>query len=458
MRLLSHWNLRDEIKADYADGQAGLAKQLMISKVMERIVDQSIPKVVINNPNYDWNPFSNVIKPAVEIDSQYPIPRPLDVQPEAEPNTRYEMWLKTFQAERLIDPYSPNTPTHIARSFNEDRELAEQRVKKMFEDVLTSLVAGRVAKAIEQRLGRKLEPFDIWYNGFREKSKYTEAQLDEIVKKKYPDQAAFKKDIPKFLVKLGFTKQRAQFIADHIEVDPARGSGHAMGSSMRGANAHLRTRIAKDGMNYKGFNIAVHELGHNVEQVLSLYAIDHTLLQGVPNTAFTEAMAFVFQAHDLQLLGLAEPDAKSEALRVLNDYWMTYEIAAVALVDIAVWHWMYDHPNATASEMKTAVLSIAKDTWNKYCAPLFGQKDVTLLAIYSHMVDSFMYLPDYPIGHMIAFQVNEKMKQAGAIGKEFERMVTQGRIAPDQWMRGAVGLPVGPEALITAAAQALEKL
>ena len=27
MRLLSHWNLRDEIKADYADGKAGLAKQ-----------------------------------------------------------------------------------------------------------------------------------------------------------------------------------------------------------------------------------------------------------------------------------------------------------------------------------------------------------------------------------------------------------------------------------------------
>ena len=43
MRLLSHWNLRDEIKADYADAQNGLAKQRMIQQVMERIVTQSIP-------------------------------------------------------------------------------------------------------------------------------------------------------------------------------------------------------------------------------------------------------------------------------------------------------------------------------------------------------------------------------------------------------------------------------
>ena len=59
-------------------------------------------------------------------------------------------------------------------------------------------------------------------------------------------------------------------------------------------------------MNFKGFNIAVHEMGHNVEQTFSLNDVDSTLLQGVPNTAFTEALAFVFQAHDLELLGLAQ--------------------------------------------------------------------------------------------------------------------------------------------------------
>ena len=76
-------------------------------------------------------------------------------------------------------------------------------------------------------------------------------------------------------------------------------------------------------MNYKGFNIAVHEMGHNVEQTFSLNDIDHILLQGVPNTAFTEALAFVFQNHDLELLGLAKPDAREpgaeDASRFLGD-------------------------------------------------------------------------------------------------------------------------------------------
>jgi len=33
-RLLSHWNLRDEIKADYADATAGLVRQRMLQRVM----------------------------------------------------------------------------------------------------------------------------------------------------------------------------------------------------------------------------------------------------------------------------------------------------------------------------------------------------------------------------------------------------------------------------------------
>jgi hypothetical protein len=77
----------------------------------------------------------------------------------------------------------------------------------------------------------------------------------------------------------------------------------------RGSKARLRTRIEKDGMNYKGYNIAVHELGHNVEQVFSLYDVDYTLLAGVPNNAFTEALAFTFQAKDMELLKLGKPRA-----------------------------------------------------------------------------------------------------------------------------------------------------
>jgi len=463
IRLLSHWNLRDEIKADYGDTASGLAKQRAIQKVMERIVTQTIPKAVIDNPNVDWNPFTNEVRPAAEKDSDAPPPATSAVAATKptnapEPDTRYATLLADFQASRKADPYSPTAPTLIARRFDENRELPEARVRKMFEDVLTSPLVPRVAKLIEKRLGRPLEPFDVWYSGFKQRGKYSEAELDEIVRKKYPTPDAYKKDIPNILQKLGFSKEKAESVAENIVVHPARGSGHAFGAGKRGFKAYLRTRVEKEGMNYKAYNIAVHEMGHNVEQTFSLNEIDHTLLAGVPNTAFTEALAFVFQGHDLELLGLVKPDAKSKALATLNDFWGTFEIAGVALVDMGAWHWMYDHPNATAGQLKEATLGIAREIWNRYYTPVFGKRDVVLLGIYSHMIDSFLYLPDYPIGHMIAFQIERQMEKAGNIGSEFERMAKTGSVAPDLWMKKATGAPVGPEALLAAAAEALPEL
>jgi hypothetical protein len=426
---------------------------------MERIVDQTIPKVVIDNPNVDWNPFTNEVKPAAVKDSdQSAPPAATKVTNAREPDTRYKTLLDTFRAVKKVDPYSPTAPTLIARRFEENRELPEARVQKMFEDVLTSPLVPRVAKVIERRLGRPLEPFDVWYSGFKQRGKYTEAQLDEITRKKYPTPEAYGKDIPNLLQKLGFSKERAEYVANHVEVHPARGSGHAFGAGKRGFQAYLRTRVEKDGMNYKGYNIAVHEMGHNVEQTFSLYDIDHYLLSGVPNTAFTEALAFVFQGHDLELLGLVQPDAKSRALDVLNDFWGTYEIAGVGLVDMAVWHWMYDHPTATPAQLREATVGIAQTIWNRYYAGVFGKKDVVLLGIYSHMIDSILYLPDYPIGHMIAFQVERQMEKAGAIGPEFERITKTGSVAPDLWMKKATGAPVGPEALLEATAKALPEI
>src|SRR5690606_40457105 len=94
-------------------------------------------------------------------------------------------------------------------------------------------------------------------------------------------------------------------LASRVEVHASRGVGHAYGAGLPGLPAYLRTRVEPGGMNYKGYNIAVHELGHNIEQTISLEQIDHRMLAGVPNTAFTEALAFTFQQRDLELLGLA---------------------------------------------------------------------------------------------------------------------------------------------------------
>jgi hypothetical protein len=458
LRLLSHWNLRDEIKADYADKVNGLGKQRTIEQVMNRIVTQTIPQVVVNNPHADWNPFTNDVKPAGEKDFDTPAPADMKISSTPEPATRYQMLLKTFLTSKQADPYSPTAPTLIDRRFDEDREIPEQRMQEMLVQVLSSPLVPKVAQLIQARLGRPLEPFDIWYDGFLPRGAYPQAELDAIVAKRYPTPEAYQKDIPNILIKLGFSPEKAQYLGNNIVVDPARGSGHAMGAEMRSEKAHLRTRVEKTGMNYKGFNIAVHEMGHNVEQTFSLKEVDYTLLKGVPNTAFTEALAMLLQAHDLEVLGLSSPDAKSEAFRTLNDFWGTYEIGGVALVDMAVWHWMYDHPNATPDELRDATVQIAKDTWNHYYAPVFGKRDVVLLAIYSHMIDSFLYLPDYPIGHLIGFQIEEQMKKTGKVGEEFERMSKEGHVTPDMWMINATGKPVGAEALLEATQRSLAKV
>jgi hypothetical protein len=125
---------------------------------------------------------------------------------------------------------------------------------------------------------------------------------------------------------------------------------------------------------------------------------------------------------------------------------------------MAAWHWMYDHPSATPAELKQFALATAKEIWNRYYAPILGTRDVTLLAVYSHMINNFLYLPDYPIGHLIAAQIEGRVEQSESVGVEIERMARQGCITPDLWMRGATGAPVGPEALLGAAERGLARL
>ncbi len=459
VRLISHWNLRDELIADYAEPH-GLGKQRTIVQIMTRIITQTIPGAVIDNPRLDWNPFTNAVSvaPAAEIEADAPS-SVASADGAREPDIRYAKLLANFHAARAADPYAPSMPTALARSFEAGRELPEARVTAMLEEILGSKLVFAEAKLIEQRLGRKLEPTDLWFNGFKSRARFTEADLDAIVRKRYPDARAFAADIPRILVALGFSAERAAHVAGHIVVDPARGAGHAMQAARRGDDPHLRTRIEKDGMTYKGYNIAVHELGHNVEQVFSLYEVDHTLLAGVPNNAFTEALAFVFQKRDLELLGVVPPghgDAEAERNEILGTFWTARQMSGVALVDIRVWHWMYDHPNATPAELRVAVVDIADDVWHNYFEPILGGKNTPLLAVYSHMISYPLYLPDYVIGNCIAFQIEEKLaKQGGAVGPEFERMATFGSVAPDLWMEHATGAPVGTAALLSAAATAL---
>ena len=447
MSLITHWGLRDELKTHYNEGDTGLAKQQMIYQIMRRIIDQSIPECVINNPGYDWNPYSNT----VTKDGKH-----VDVKPE--PDTRYQYFLGNFHAMQQVDKYNPRYPTAISRAFDENMEVSFDEIEKLFDTFCSSPQVGEVANLIEQRLGRKLEPFDIWYDGFKSRSFLNEDDLSAQTRRLYPDREAFAtKGMPSILNQLGFSKEKNDFICSHITVDPSRGAGHAWESNMRTDNARLRTRIGKNGMDYKGYNIAVHEFGHNVEQTITLHDVDHYIMKGVPNTAFTEALAFAFQIRDLDFLGYKNNNPTREAMETLDIFWGCYEIMGVALVDMYCWRWLYEHPDATVAQLKEQVIRTAQEVWNKYYAKHLGEKDSPILAIYSHMIDSPLYLPNYPYGHIIHFQLEQQLK-GKSVAAEIERIYPAGRLTPQHWMRHAVGSEVSTQPLLDAASAALKSM
>ncbi len=446
MSLLSHWNLRDELKADYADVPHAREKQEMIYKVMERIVTQEIPAAVVNNPAYDWAPYSNrTWKDGREVS----LPSEKDV--------RYSHMVNQFHAFQELDRWCPAMPTAIVRNFEGSLEISDAEVEALFIRLLTSEQVKRVGELIRQRLGRELRPYDIWYDGFKSRSVIPEDELTAETRRRYPDAEAFKRDMPRLLRNMGFDAAEAQFVADRIVVEGARGSGHAWECMGRTEPARLRTRIGADGMDYKGYNIAVHEFGHNVEMVTDLYHIDYYTLFGVPNTATTEAMAFLFQVRDLQLLGRGKQ--KLDDAATLDIFWGMYEIMGVSLVDMYTWRWLYEHPGATAAQLRDAVLAKAKEVWNLYFEPVLGEHDSPLLAIYSHMIDYPLYLPNYPVGHMIHYQIEEHLAKCGSdaeFAAELQRIYRQGRLTPQAWMQGAVGAPISVEPILTAVERILK--
>ena len=444
MILLSHWNLRDEIKSNYSDKKVGLEKQEMIYSVMKNIITQDIPQKAINSDKYTWNPISNKLYDGKK-----------EIEFEKEPNTRYQQIMNSFKALKAIDPYCPDQDTYIKRKFSGEMEISVEDCEALFDSFLSSPELKEVGKIISSRLGRDLRPFDIWYDGFKSRSSLDANKLDKMTQSLYPNAKAMEKRLPELLEKLGWSKERAQYLAEKIAVDPARGSGHAAGASMKGAKAHLRTRVPKTGMNYKGYNIAVHEFGHNVEQTISLYDVDYYMLNGVPNTSFTEALAFIFQKRDLFLLDIKNTDKKKEMMDALDIFWSTYEIMGVSMVDISVWKWLYANPNATTAQLNAEVQKIAKEVWNKYYADVFGCKDEMILGIYSHMVSYPLYLSAYSFGQIIEFQVDSYLRKHN-FSDEVDRIYKLGRLTPQAWMKEATGEKLSVKPMVATVQEVLK--
>lgn len=452
MALLSHWNLRDELKSNYADVPNAREKQEMIYQVMLRIIRQEIPAVVVNNDKLLWCPTTNLVSGDPNSDIK------LKVDISREPDTRYQQIINIFRAGKQIDAYRPDAPTHVLRTFNEDLEIPMEEIEALFTQLIESDEIKQVAALIRERLGRDLRPYDIWYDGFKSRSSISEDVLTAETQKRYPYAKAFEKDMPRMLMDLGFASDKAKEIASHIVVEAARGSGHARPCVGREQPARLRTRVGDKGMDYKGYNIAVHEFGHNVEEVISLYDIDYYTLAGIPNTGFTEASAFLFQERDLQLLHQST-QSPQQADQLFDMIWGMYEIMGVSLVDMRMWQWLYAHPEADAAALREAVITIASEVWNQYYAPILGEKDSPLLGIYSHMVGYALYLPAYPIGNLVQYQLDEHLANCATPeewAKEYTRIYQQGCLTPDAWMRGAVGKPMSVEPILKAVREQLK--
>jgi hypothetical protein len=445
MMLISHWGLRDELKSNYADRTSeGILKQQLIYELMLRIINQDVPAELINSKSGDYCPITNKYNGK-------------QTGFETENNARYVRLFDNFKAEKASDPYCPLYPDALKRAFDQGLWMTFDEVEQMFKTLLSSPVNKKVAALISKRLGRPLRAYDIWYDGFKARSSVSENELTSRTAKSYPSAGALNKDLPEILQKLGFSKDRAEEICSFVAVDPARGSGHAMGAFLRGDDSRLRVRVPDEGLNYKGFNIAMHEFGHNVEQTISLYNVADYLNSGIPNTAFTEALAFIFQKRDLEVLGFKENNPDKDAMTTLDIYWGCYEIMGVSLVDMYVWQWMYGHPDASPEELKAAVINIARNVWNQYYAPVFGIKDSPILAIYSHMISYPLYLAAYPVGHLIEFQLEQHLKDKN-FASEIDRIYRIGRRTPQAWMQEATGTQLSAEPIIKAADEAADKL
>jgi len=126
----------------------------------------------------------------------------------------------------------------------------------------------------------------------------------------------------------------------------------------------------------------------------------------------------------------------------------------VALLDIRMWNWLYQHPQASAADLKQAMIETAKQVWNQYFAETFGLRDEIILAIYSHIISYPLYLAEYPLGHLIQFQL-EKHLEGKNLGSEMERICSIGSVIPQLWMKKAVGAEISVQPMLKAVEKAL---
>jgi hypothetical protein len=446
-RLNSHNGLRDEIKGLYYRDNP-LEKQRVISTIVMHIIYQTIPECMVGETSYYWEPIANKVylKEGEKL---------VETEFKAEPDNRYKVLHHNMLSKMRQDAKYPEGSTYLTRTFK-NGQLSQEKIVSLLESVLRAKEKKEVASLIQKRIGRNLEPFDIWYNGFSDNTNFKMDELDQLIKEKYPTPMAFQQDLPNILKRIGFPDFEAEFLGNHVIVDPIPSGGHANGPQMKGAKAHLRIRFEKDGLDYKNYRVGMHEIGHTVQQNVGTYMSDYYLLKGIPSSPYTEAMADLIAYRNLIALGInQEYSAREKQENALAAFWFVCEMGAESLHEIRVWHWLYDHPEATVEELKEATITLAKEIWNQYFAEIFGVRDVPILAIYNHFISGALYLHSYPIGNIVVMQLEAQFE-----GKDFATEMIRtskiGKLTPDLWMIKATGEPLSSRPLLSAMRDALE--
>ena len=441
-KLIAHWLIREEIKAGYTQ-EGGLEKQRALSWVMSRHIDGTLPKQIMDETcTGKWNPQTNTIDGEDAGELLGPV--------------RYEQLNTQRSVAVEYDKYYDEHPTAIARKFDLEREIPEETVEQLMIDLLEAPVRKDIAVFMSKKLGRPLEAFDIYLEDISEGA--SSAELDEKVTAMFKDELVFQDKLPEVLRGLGYSDEDAAFLGTRVNVEIARGAGHAMRPGIPEYHAWLRTNRLDDRLGWDGFDTAMHELGHNLEQLISTHFVPRPLLRNVPNTACTEAFAFLYQNKAREVVGIpVDDEAKAFAIASVEGLLAACQIAGPSLVELYTWRWLYQNPDATPEMLRDEMLRIAADVWDKYFKDQFGEDPYHILAAYQHMVGYPLYLADYTIGHVISHQIKSHMRGKD-LAAETKRICSIGRLTPDLWMKRAVGSGISAKQLIDDAKNGLAQI
>ena len=430
--LHCHRGLRDNIKEEYTK-KGGFERQKLTDEVLEKVFTGEVPVAFLTDTNTRWNPSENELytidgKKLKKI-SGYT----------CEENRRYEGLKNLFLIEQAVDSAYGNGSTYITRTF-ERANLTVDETEKIIVDFLESPLSREVGNLVEKRLKRKLHPFDIWYSGFQEQSYYPAVFLDSLTRARYPDPGSLENNVRDILMKMGFPEEEAIIIGSGVDVHSVVSGGYSDQPPVKGGKALLTTMFGEGGLDYKGYRVAMHELGHVVCGVYSTLDADNFLLAGVPTGGITEGFAEVLAYRNIEGLGLFPySEQEKKHLLALATYWYLYEMGGIALTEIRTWKWMYNNPDATVNELKNAILGISAGIWNSYFSENFGgTRDCSILSVYNHFISGDLYLFNYFIGGIVSYQLADAFER-DELAPGLKESCLEGVTLPELWMQKAVG-------------------